>query len=188
MKIDKIINLCIKYSITLNQFYLLYSKIYNKDEIINYQKIGKYKLQDFIELEEKGLITVFGNILEKETIKYSDIAHVNSDFSDQIKKDEEEASKEILDNFPDLVKVENKLYPAKNISPEDFEKYYFSIYKGDPEEHDKILKAVKNYTKSCPVYNGTTSISAVGLKKFFDSRFYLLYSDNKSGDTFNYIS
>lgn len=188
MKFEKVISICESLNITFDEFYMLYCKVYNKNsELIASLKKRPF-LIDILRLEKDGLITLYKKEYG-ESIRYSDIAFVSPVFSDKILKDSEEASKELFEAYADFIKVDNNHYPARNIPPEDFEKYYYNIYKGDPEEHNRILKATKIFVNSLPKINGK-SIAKWGLKKYMDSRYYDLIDINKpnqNNDTFNYV-
>lgn len=179
MNIDKMVEACIKYNISLNQFALVYMLNNNSHDLLNkYVAKVKFNPDELYDLEEKEIITIMktdgGKINTRNII-------INPSFIASVFCDVTNAAEEFSNAFYDLVEVNGGYLPARNISPEDLEVIYAKVHNGDLEKHQKLIEALLKYKSKLSMV-GKQYVGKFAMRKFFDSKFHdIIIDDNFSG-------
>jgi len=88
------------------------------------------------------------------------------------------ASDEVWEAFPPVISMETgSNFPARTISPEEFEPIYNKAIKNDPLTHKKVLDALEKQKKEGNVM--------CGLKKWVECRYWELETTNKKISSFS---
>lgn len=153
MELNTIINIINKYNLSADELLLIYLTFISQSENGNakiyfehwYNGTGKNKLlQLFNSLKEKGIIKKNYN-----PEKYDpDEIEFNKTFIKQYFKYTGELGKELYDNYPSFITINNKVYSLKNISKkfislDEFYFYYSSTIGHNINKHNEIMDLLK---------------------------------------------
>lgn len=153
MELNTIINIINKYNLSADELLLIYLTFISQSENGNakiyfehwYNGTGKNKLlQLFNSLKEKGIIKKNYNPKEYDP----DEIEFNKTFIKQYFKYTGELGKELYDNYPSFITINNKVYSLKNISKkfislDEFYFYYSSTIGHNINKHNEIMDLLK---------------------------------------------
>lgn len=153
MELNTIINIINKYNLSADELLLIYLTFISQSENGNgriyfehwYNGTGKNKLlQLFNSLKEKGIIKKNYNPEEYDP----DEIEFNKTFIKQYFKYTGELGKELYDNYPSFITINNKVYSLKNISKkfislDEFYFYYSSTIGHNIDKHNEIMDLLK---------------------------------------------
>lgn len=156
MELNTIINIINKYNLSADELLLIYLTFISQSENGNiknnkiyfeqwYDGTGKNKLlQLFNSLKEKGIIKKNYNPEEYDP----DEIEFNKTFIKQYFKYTGELGKELYDNYPSFITINNKVYSLKNISKkfislDEFYFYYSSTIGHNLNKHNEIIDLLK---------------------------------------------
>lgn len=153
MELNTIINIINKYNLSADELLLIYLTFISQSENGNgriyfehwYNGTGKSKLlQLFNSLKEKGIIKKNYNPEEYDP----DEIEFNKTFIKQYFKYTGELGKELYDNYPSFITINNKVYSLKNISKkfislDEFYFYYSSTIGHNIDKHNEIMDLLK---------------------------------------------
>ena len=152
MELNTILNICIAYNLTFDEFFLIYMTLLARDEEGHAEYISKWfsnggnnRLKDlFNSLKEKGIIHKSYN---PESYNPNDI-EFNKNFIKGWYKQSGEMGQELFDEYPSYVEIKGRLYSLKNIakkfySLDDFYFYYSASIGHNPEKHKEVMELLK---------------------------------------------
>lgn len=191
MELNTILNICIAYNLTFDEFFLIYMTLLARDEEGHAEFISKWfsnggnnRLKDlFNSLKEKGIIHKSYN---PEVYNPNDV-EFNKNFIKGWYKQSGEMGQELFDSYPGFVEVKGKLYSLKNISKkfyslDEFYFYYSATIGHNPEKHREVMDILA-WAKEKNLIN-------FGILEFCASQKWLMFKemrekgiDNKVADT-----
>lgn len=125
-------------------------------------------------LSNVGIIKDTNNVINR--VKTYDMQYLNVDKSkfliskvlntEEVELlDKKKAADELFSAYPKIIKVQNKVYPARNIPPTILEDVYYNAIDGDAEVHKRII----NILNLIRTKNKGLSI---GLRAFVEKRYW----------------
>ena len=152
MELNTILNICIAYNLTFDEFFLIYMTLLARDEEGHAEYISKWfsnggnnRLKDlFNSLKEKGIIHKSYN---PEVYNPNDV-EFNKNFIKGWYKQSGEMGQELFDKYPSYVEIKGRLYSLKNISKkfyslDEFYFYYSASIGHNPEKHKEVIELLK---------------------------------------------
>ena len=152
MELNTILNICIAYNLTFDEFFLIYMTLLARDEEGHAEFISKWfsnggnnRLKDlFNSLKEKGIIHKSYN---PEVYNPNDV-EFNKNFIKGWYKQSGEMGQELFDEYPSYVEIKGRLYSLKNISKkfyslDEFYFYYSASIGHNPEKHKEVMELLK---------------------------------------------
>ena len=152
MELNTILNICIAYNLTFDEFFLIYMTLLardeeNHEEYINkwFSNGGKDRLRDlFNSLKSKGIIHKDYNpeVYNPNNIEF------NKNFLKGWYKQSGEMGQELFNEYPPFLSINGRLMSLRNIakkfySLDDFYFYYSSTIGHNPDKHKEIMELVK---------------------------------------------
>lgn len=152
MELNTILNICIAYNLTFDEFFLIYMTLLARDEEGHAEYISKWfsnggnnRLKDlFNSLKEKGIIHKSYN---PEVYNPNDV-EFNKNFIKGWYKQSGEMGQELFDEYPPFITINGKVFSLRNIakkfySLDDFYFYYSSNIGHNPEKHKEVMELLK---------------------------------------------
>ena len=180
MELNTILNICIAYNLTFDEFFLIYMTLLardeeNHEEFINkwFSNGGKDRLRDlFNSLKSKGIIHKDYNpeVYNPNNVEF------NKNFLKGWYKQSGEMGQELWNAYPNFVEIKNRLCSLKNISKkfyslDDFYFYYSSTIGHNPDKHKEVMDLL-NWGKENNLIN-------YGILEFCASQKWLLLKEMK---------
>lgn len=152
MELNTILNICIAYNLTFDEFFLVYMTLLardeeNHEEYINkwFSNGGKDRLRDlFNSLKNKGIIHKDYNpdIYNPNNVEF------NKNFLKGWYKQSGEMGQELFNEYPPFLSINGRLMSLRNIakkfySLDDFYFYYSATIGHNPDKHKEIIELVK---------------------------------------------
>lgn len=152
MELNTILNICIAYNLTFDEFFLIYMTLLardeeNHEEYINkwFSNGGKDRLRDlFNSLKNKGIIHKDYNpdVYNPNNIEF------NKNFLKGWYKQSGEMGQELFNEYPPFLSINGRLMSLRNIakkfySLDDFYFYYSATIGHNPDKHKEIMELVK---------------------------------------------
>ena len=152
MELNTILNICIAYNLTFDEFFLIYMTLLardeeNHEEYINkwFSNGGKDRLRDlFNSLKNKGIIHKDYNpdVYNPNNVEF------NKNFLKGWYKQSGEMGQELFNEYPPFLSINGRLMSLRNIakkfySLDDFYFYYSSTIGHNPDKHKEIMELVK---------------------------------------------
>ena len=152
MELNTILNICIAYNLTFDEFFLIYMTLLardeeNHEEYINkwFSNGGKDRLRDlFNSLKSKGIIHKDYNpeVYNPNNVEF------NKNFLKGWYKQSGEMGQELFNEYPPFLSINGRLMSLRNIakkfySLDDFYFYYSSTIGHNPDKHKEIMELVK---------------------------------------------
>ena len=152
MELNTILNICIAYNLTFDEFFLIYMTLLardeeNHEEYINkwFSNGGKDRLRDlFNSLKNKGIIHKDYNpdVYNPNNVEF------NKNFLKGWYKQSGEMGQELFNEYPPFLSINGRLMSLRNIakkfySLDDFYFYYSSTIGHNPDKHKEIIELVK---------------------------------------------
>ena len=152
MELNTILNICIAYNLTFDEFFLIYMTLLardeeNHEEFINkwFSNGGKDRLRDlFNSLKSKGIIHKDYNpeVYNPNNVEF------NKNFLKGWYKQSGEMGQELFNEYPPFLSINGRLMSLRNIakkfySLDDFYFYYSSTIGHNPDKHKEIMELVK---------------------------------------------
>ena len=152
MELNTILNICIAYNLTFDEFFLIYMTLLardeeNHEEFINkwFSNGGKDRLRDlFNSLKNKGIIHKDYNpeVYNPNNVEF------NKNFLKGWYKQSGEMGQELFNEYPPFLSINGRLMSLRNIakkfySLDDFYFYYSSTIGHNPDKHKEIMELVK---------------------------------------------
>ena len=152
MELNTILNICIAYNLTFDEFFLIYMTLLardeeNHEEYINkwFSNGGKDRLRDlFNSLKNKGIIHKDYNpdVYNPNNVEF------NKNFLKGWYKQSGEMGQELFNEYPPFLSINGRLMSLRNIakkfySLDDFYFYYSSTIGHNPDKHKEIIGLVK---------------------------------------------
>ena len=152
MELNTILNICIAYNLTFDEFFLIYMTLLardeeNHEEYINkwFSNGGKDRLRDlFNSLKSKGIIHKDYNpeVYNPNNVEF------NKNFLKGWYKQSGEMGQELFNEYPPFLQINNKLMPLRNIakkfySLDEFYFYYASNIGHNPDKHKECMELLR---------------------------------------------
>ena len=152
MELNTILNICIAYNLTFDEFFLIYMTLLardeeNHEEFINkwFSNGGKDRLRDlFNSLKNKGIIHKDYNpeVYNPNNVEF------NKNFLKGWYKQSGEMGQELFNEYPPFLSINGRLMSLRNIakkfySLDDFYFYYSSTIGHNSDKHKEIMELVK---------------------------------------------
>ena len=152
MELNTILNICIAYNLTFDEFFLIYMTLLardeeNHEEYINkwFSNGGKDRLRDlFNSLKNKGIIHKDYNpdVYNPNNVEF------NKNFLKGWYKQSGEMGQELFNEYPPFLSINGRLMSLRNIakkfySLDDFYFYYSATIGHNPEKHKEIMELLK---------------------------------------------
>lgn len=152
MELNTILNICIAYNLTFDEFFLIYMTLLardeeNHEEYINkwFSNGGKDRLRDlFNSLKNKGIIHKGYNpeVYNPNNVEF------NKNFLKGWYKQSGEMGQELFNEYPPFLSINGRLMSLRNIakkfySLDDFYFYYSATIGHNPDKHKEIMELVK---------------------------------------------
>lgn len=152
MELNTILNICIAYNLTFDEFFLIYMTLLardeeNHEEYINkwFSNGGKDRLRDlFNSLKNKGIIHKDYNpdVYNPNNVEF------NKNFLKGWYKQSGEMGQELFNEYPPFLSINGRLMSLRNIakkfySLDDFYFYYSSTIGHSPDKHKEIMELLK---------------------------------------------
>ena len=178
MELNTILNICIAYNLTFDEFFLIYMTLLARDEEGHAEYISKWfsnggnnRLKNlFNSLKEKGIIHKSYNpeVYNPNNVEF------NKNFIKGWYKQSGEMGQELFDEYPSFVEVKGKLYSLKNISKkfyslDEFYFYYSAAIGHNLEKHKEVMEILK-WAKEKNLVN-------FGILEFVASRKWSLFKE-----------
>lgn len=151
-----------KYKITPNQ-YLFLVLVGTNDYASLYQystQVKKFSKSEIEDLQKRNFIVYEGNI--EETIRV-DMFTLSPKY-EKIFRFSQDLGEEFWEKYPTFFFIDGRKIPAKSCNKEALLDKYNSYVKGNPEKHEKIIKALDYAIKS--------DLVNMGIEKWFTSEFW----------------
>lgn len=152
MELNTILNICIAYNLTFDEFFLIYMTFLARDEegheeYLNkwFSNGGKERLRElFNSLKAKGIIHKTYNA---ESYIPNEI-EFNKNFIKGWLKQSGEMGQELFNEYPSYVEIKGRLYSLKNISKkfyslDEFYFYYSTSIGHNPEKHKEVMEILR---------------------------------------------
>lgn len=152
MELNTILNICIAYNLTFDEFFLIYMTFLAQSEEGHSEYLNKW----FCNGGQSQLKTLFNSLKEKQIIHKNynpdsynpDDIEFNKNFIKGWFKNSGEMGQELFDCYPSFIEVKGKIYSLKNISKkfyslDEFYFYYSSTIGHSLEKHKKIMEILK---------------------------------------------
>lgn len=152
MELNTILNICIAYNLTFDEFFLIYMTFLARDEEEHEEYLnkwfsngGKERLRElFNSLKAKGIIHKTYNA---ESYIPNEI-EFNKNFIKGWLKQSGEMGQELFNEYPSYVEIKGRLYSLKNISKkfyslDEFYFYYSASIGHNPEKHKEVMEILR---------------------------------------------
>lgn len=180
MDLNTILNICIAYNLTFDEFFLVYMTFLAQDEEDHAEYLNKW----FSNGGKERLRTLFNSLKDKGIIikSYNPTSYnpneieFNKHFLKGWLKQSGEMGQELFDLYPSFVEVNGKFYSLKNISKKFYSLdefyFYYSVTIGhNPEKHKEIIKILE-WAKEKNLIN-------FGILEFIASQKWIMFKEMK---------
>ncbi len=180
-----IVEFCCTHKLSINEFFILYLT-YRESISTGHKRTEEYKLLYRYIVEVEGLSTNKERIKSLETRGFcidKNVPSATQYFPDQVELKPKfynnlfkllgGAADEVWEAFPPFITSDSGgTFPARTISPEDFELIYNKAIKNDPVTHKKVLDALEKQKKEGNI--------VCGLKKWIECKYWEIETKGKT--------